>query len=237
MKNIPLIIPNFNQITYLQNLINWWRWYNPENEIIIIDNGSTSEDLKMFYSQLRDIKVIFFPENNCALNLKTFLETAGHEYYVISDPDIMPHPATPPNFLELMKYAVDNLGYHHAGFGLIINDIPAWIENKANIQYNESQLLTVPVNFEYNGISYSGFRAPIDTTFSLYKKSNGGWHAPMSGEAWSNSLRIFEAFHLGWYIHPEYVNPEMDNYFTTAKYKDYTAISAGKNNNRPNKYI
>jgi hypothetical protein len=43
MKNVPLIIPVFNQVTYLRNLILWWRWYNPQSRIFVVDNGSNYE--------------------------------------------------------------------------------------------------------------------------------------------------------------------------------------------------
>lgn len=243
MKNIPLILLSYNQPTYLKNAVNWWRWYHPENPIIILDNGSTSEGLHLYLSSIEDDKIIIVrnQNNDCAGNLSALLNCEdfkkdGFEYYVISDPDIMPHPATPPNFLEVLVHAVKDEGFHHAGFGLITSDIPGWLEKRAEIQYNEGELLKNLITFGYKGVAYAGYRAPLDTTFALYSVANGGWHAPMSGEAWSSCLRIFDAFHLQWYIDPANVNPEMDYYYQTAKYRDLTPISAGKNNNRPARY-
>lgn len=243
MENkIPLIIPNYNQLTYIKNIINWWQWYNPEQPIYILDNNSYYEPLLKYYDEIiksRPDNISFYAyiKNDCSGNLGGFID--GHikgqyDYYCISDPDIMIHPNTPPNFLEIFKDLIDEKGYHHVGFNLITNDLPNWLEKKAWIQGNEAELLN---NKKEEYMGFSGFRAPIDTTFAMYTTKNSGWHSPMDGESWSNSLRIFNAFHLGWYIHPDFVNAEMDHYFKTAEMHKIGQPSAGKNNNRPEKYI
>lgn len=232
---IPLIIPNFNQLTYLKQLITWWHFYHPEYPVHIVDNGSTYEPLLKFYEKNKDvewIKIHRAPENKCAENLTEFLKNRFFPFYVISDPDIMPHPATPPNFLEVFKSLIDS-GFHHTGFDLITDDIPDWCEKRAHIQYDESQIKS---KVDMNGLSFEINRAPLDTTFCLFSSANGGWQAPMNGKDWGNCARVFKAFHLSWYLHPDYINPEMDNYFRTARYRDLTPVSAGKNNYRPEKY-
>ena len=243
MKNIPIIIPNFNQVTYLLNMINWWLWYQPRSEVYVIDNGSNLHDdlyqriVELYHGQ---VNVIRRSENNCVENLRSILKENPLlnelEYYVISDPDIMPLPDTPPNFLEIFKHAIDKLGYHHAGFGLKTDDIPEWLEGRANMLHDEMSLLTKPVSINFEGRNYRGFKAPIDTTFALYKKSNGGWSNPQTSQAWDNSLRLFHAYHLPWYLHPDHLNEEMKNYFSTAKYRVPGVTSTGVNNYRPNQY-
>ncbi len=239
MKGIPIIIPSYNQLTYLRNLINWWHFYYPENEIIILDNGSDYGPLLQYYKDFDttiSATIIMYSENICAKNLKEFIETSikgKYDYYVISDPDIMPHPNTPPNFLEIWKGFIDK-GYHRVGFNLITDNLPNWLNEKEMIVGNENELLRNPVE-EYN--RHIGFLAPIDTTFAMYSTKNSGWSSPMNSRDWSNSLRIFDAFHLGWYQHTDYVNPEMDHYYRTAKYRVPGEASAGKNNNRPKKFM
>ena len=103
----PLIIPNFNQLTYLKNLINWWRWYS-NDPIYIIDNGSYYPPLIEYYKTC-DAKVINYKENSAHKNLMDFCSDLKSEYYCISDPDIMPHPGTPFDFLEIYKYCLDNI--------------------------------------------------------------------------------------------------------------------------------
>lgn len=243
MKDIILIIPNYNQVTYLINLINWWKWYYPDNLIFVVDNGSTNPHLLKFYEDRHGNDSRFFglemyEENNCTKNLSDFIYKFSrlHEYYVISDPDIMPLPNTPPNFLEIFKHCIDHYGYDHVGFGLKTDDIPDWFEGRANMLHDEQSLLHSPVKIEYGGKEYTGYRAPIDTTFALYKTKNGGWQNPMPSGKWSNSLRLFQAYHLPWYLSPDHLNEEMKYYFETAKYRIPGKTSTGVNNYRPYKY-
>lgn len=232
IEDIPLIIPNFNQLTYTKNLVNWWQFYYPKNKVVIIDNGSTYEPLLKWYETFQiGVRRVKYKENTPTQNLRKYLDDFKPEYYVISDPDIMPHPNTPFDFLEIFKDIVDK-GYHHVGFQLIIDDLPSWLHNKENVKHNELQLRHEPISV--NG--HMAFKAPIDTTFALYTSKNGGWESPMSGEAWSNSLRMFNAFHLAWYLDGEKLNPEMKNYYSTAAYHKPGEPSACRNNYRPKQF-
>jgi hypothetical protein len=238
MKNIPLIIPNFNQLTYLKNLINWWHWYNPGAIVFIIDNASTYKPLLDFYAFSADslVDVRRYQSNDMGSNLRSFIDNQikdKFDYYVLSDPDIMPHPNTPYNFLEQWMGYIKQ-GFHRVGFNLIIEDLPSWLYHKDWIIGDEKALLGVPV-LTNNG--FDGYRAPIDTTFALYTTKNSGWYSPMNGEDWSNSLRLFNAFHLGWYVDGENLNPEMDYYFKSARYRVPGQNNAGCNNYRPFKFI
>lgn len=249
MNNIPLIIPSFNQFTYLLNIITWWQWYHPGSKVYVIDNGSTHPLINDFYRRLQglfafNVQPVMFANNDCVKNLRSFIQETeqmkGVEYYVISDPDIMPHPNTPPNFLEIFKHCIDTLGYHHVGFGLITSDVPNWMDGKESMLHDENMLLH-PNN--YTTITYKNdgpfiaVKAPIDTTFALYKKANGGWQNPQGPESWDNSLRLFDAFHLPWYLHPDHLNQEMKNYFSTADYRQPGITSTGKNNYRPKEFV
>ena len=114
---IPIIIPNYNQITYLKNAINWWRWYS-DGEIYVVDNGSDSQELMNYYDYLTQVnhaRVELYGENDFISNMTDIVSRISTEKYVISDPDIMPHPNTPPNFLEVFEYCIDS-GFHHVGF-------------------------------------------------------------------------------------------------------------------------
>jgi hypothetical protein len=239
--NSPLLIPSFNQLTYLRNLINWFHYYYPKNDIFILDNFSSYPPLLEFYSHIQgknNITVVSFPLNNGAANLRWLINEQilkRYEYFIISDPDIMPHPATPMNFLDIFRYCIDNLGYHHCGFCLKIDDLPGYLEERDMIIKHEAAFWLNTVDVPYEGISHRAYRASIDTTFALYK-SNLGWETPMRNDWWENSLRIFEAFHLGWYVNPRNPNDEMDFYFRTAKFKTFGDPDALYNNYHPRKY-
>lgn len=234
IKDIPIIIPNFNQLTYLRNLINQIRWYYPENSIQVVDNGSTYEPLLEFYEDAPLwLHVFKYKENDFVANLKDHLNGHPAEYYVITDPDLSIHPATPPNFLEVFKTAIDVYGFHHAGFGLITYDIPAWNPKVGWIQVDERALLSKPVTITHEGKDYYGHRAALDTTFSLWKRDNGGWKSPMDGASWGNSLRLFQAFHLPFYLDATRLNPEMQHYYATCKRRELGQPSAGRTHYAP----
>lgn len=227
ITDIPLIIISFNQLTYLRNLINWWGWYYPENPYYVIDNNSDYSMLS-YYQTLPEESVIMNGTNDVQ-NVKSFIDEKKFEYYCISDPDIMPHPATPANFLSMFKFAIDNMGFHHAGFDLITYDIPDWNKKQKWIQGDEAALKKDCIKVNFEGKEYSGHKAPIDTTFSLYKRDNGGWSAPMKPEHWDNSLRILHSFHLPFYLDPDNLNEEMKNYYKTCLSRDDSKPSAGRN--------
>lgn len=232
------LIPSYNQLFYLKNLINWIEWYHPDREqypIVILDNNSNYQPLLNYYFEELNGKVEICMEekNDCAGNLRKYIdERLKTEWYVIVDPDILPTPNTPYNYLDYFMRAVES-GFHHAGFDLVTEDLPSWLEKRDSIIYDENLCRVEKLYFE--GIEC--YRGAIDTTFALFKKSNGGWYAPMSGKDWSNGLRMFKAFHYKWYIDPQKINPELDNYFRTATFRDFTSgISAGKNYFRPSSY-
>lgn len=233
---IPIIICSFNQPTYLQMMCLQWRWYHPDADkypIYIFDNGSDID--QVFKGRLYDtVHTYHYDQNNFIPNLQAFLSEhiiPHYMYYVLTDPDLFIHPATPPNFLEIFKGLIES-GYHRAGFGLISQDIPEWNFEAAMIKGNEAELLSQPVEFR----GYHGYKAPLDTTFCLYSTKNG-WYSPMNGHDWGNCVRMFQAFHLPWYLHHDYINPEMDFYFKAAKYRVPGQPSAGANNNRPKQYL
>lgn len=225
IKDIPLIIPNFNQLTYLRNLINWWKWYYPNNPVYVVDNGSDYKPL-LAWSKTVDF-VSQYPDNDFIKNLNDFLDRSRPEYYIISDCDIMPAPNTPPNFLEIFKSILDS-GFHHVGFDLITNDIPEWNKKAGWIQGDERELHNRKQVFDIGGKLYEGWRAPIDSTFCLFKRENGGWESPMRPEYWDNSIRIFNAFHLPFYLHPDYLNDEMKHYYATCLRHDVTKPATGR---------
>jgi hypothetical protein len=239
--NIPLLIPTFNQLTYLRNLTNWFHYYYPQNDIFILDNFSSSPQLLEYYSQINgreNINVINFPYNNGAANLRWFINERiinHYKYFIISDPDIMPHPSSPMNFVDIFRYCIDILGYHHVGFCLKIDDLPAYIENKDKIIKTELPHWQNAISITYNEKSYKAYKAPIDTTFALYKSQNG-WETPTRKEWWENSLRILDAFHLGWYVDFNNINEEIDYYFKTAKFQNSWDADALYNTYRPVKY-
>lgn len=235
IKDIPLICVNFNQKSYLIGLVNQFRFYYPQNPVWIVDNGSNYEPLISFYQNNleKDIELHLYPDNDFIGNLNKFISFKKPEYYILSDVDLQIHSTTPPNFLEIFKTAIDSHGFHHAGFGLITDDIPAWNPKAGWIQGDEKALLTQPVTITHEGKEYHGHKAALDTTFSLWKRDNGGWKSPLDGESWGNSLRLFQAYHLPFYLDATRLNPEMQHYYATCKRRELGQPSAGRTHYAP----
>ncbi len=241
---IPLVITSFNQLFYLRQLVNWWRYMRPGDPVLIVDNASDYEPLvEWLGAQHPMVEVHRQAENTCVPNLTRFLQEhvrSKYPYYVISDPDIMPHPNVPPEFLEVMLAAITDLGFHHVGFNLISDDLPDYLEQgfKDEVERNEAFVVTrEEVDVPYDGKVYKGRKAEIDTTFALYSSKGSGWQAPMPGEDWSKAMRIFKAFHLQWHVHPTRLPAEMNNYYSTCRgplHKE--GASAGRNHYRPSQF-
>lgn len=234
IETIPLIITNYNQLTYTRNLVNWFKWYYPNNPVVILDNASNYQPLLDWYDNTGSygrLDIVRYQQNDAKENLKAYLAANQPEWYIVSDPDIMPHPNTPFNFLEIFVREIER-GTHHIGFQLIIDDLPDWLHKKGWIIGDENLLRNNKVNVE----GYEGYKAPIDTTFALYRSSNGGWQSPMSSRDWDNSIRLFNAYHLAWYLDGEILPEEMKAYYNNALYREIGKPSAGRNNYRPKEY-
>lgn len=244
MTKIPLVCLSYNQPTFLQQLILHWRFYHPNEEthpIYIFDNGSQSPDLYRVLDHLDNIraaKIKFYSDNNFIPNLRHFIDTVinpHYEYYVLSDCDILPHPSTPFNYLDVFKHLIDS-GYHRAGFGLILDDLSPNLHLRANIIHDENENLKQPFDFEFEGKTYNAFKAPTDTTFTMFTTKNSGWYAPMSGQDWGNAARVFKSFHMPWFLDEDRLPPEMVYYFENAKPHEHGKPSAGANSHRPKQY-
>lgn len=221
-KTIPLVILNFNQMTYTINLINWWNYYTDFAPVYVVDSASTYPKLLDFYKNMpfNNVTVIEHEYNKGALLLREFVHGYIHEnydYYVLSNPDICPHPAIPENFMEILRCCIDEYKYDHAGFILKTDDIPDFYNKKEEVLAWEKQWFKKPTKITYNNKTYKAFEAPIDLTFAMYKTANGGWMRHDDKKKWANSIRIFEAFHYGWYVPHTTSIPENRYYFRTAR--------------------
>ena len=50
----------------------------------------------------------------------------------------------------------------------------------------------------------------------------------MNGKDWTNAARLFKAFHFKWYINPDHINPELDNYMRDISMDDKIQGEYGK---------
>jgi len=190
-KNIPIIINNFNRLTTLKRLISFLEDRGYRN-IYVIDNASTYEPLLEYYNMC-SVKVFRLKKN---VGHKALWDTNLYKkfitgYYVYTDSDVVPCETCPDDFLEYFWKIMQKYKYAtKAGFGLKIDDLPDFFEGKSKVVEWESRYWQKEVEKEI-------FRAPIDTTFALYRpfsKANANWYV----EHYRTGGRYI-ALHLPWY--------------------------------------
>lgn len=187
----PIIINNFNRLTFLQNLIDRLVKSGYTN-IYIIDNASTYPPLLEYYDKI-PYTIFRLKDNIGFLSLwKTGLyKKFKNQYFVYTDSDVVPCDNCPDDFIsyfyELMRR------YPRAtkvGFSLKIDDLSDTFKNK-------SKVLEWEAKFWKTSLEKDIYRAAIDTTFALYRPN-------VKGGAYFHDFMIrtaglYQAKHLPWY--------------------------------------
>lgn len=192
IKNIyetPIIINNFNRLSFLKKQINWLENAGYRN-IYIIDNNSDYKPLIDYYTTL-SYKIYQLDKN---MGYRALWDTHIilrfiSDYYVYTDPDILPISDCPKNVLLHMKNLLlkyTDIG--KIGFGLSINDLPEHYSLREKVIFYEAKYWEIKINDEV-------YDALVDTTFALYRPfSVGDWQL----KAYRTDYP-FIAKHLPWY--------------------------------------
>ncbi len=189
VRNIPIIINNFNRLFFLQKQISWLESAGYTN-IYIIDNNSSYPPLLEYYS--RTPYTVYRLDRNFgyrALFDTHLMLKFINEYYVYTDADILPISDCPIDIISHMKELLTkypNIG--KIGFGLVIDDLPDhYVLKEKVIQYESKYWL--------NKINDEVYDALVDTTFALYRPGvKGDWQV----KAYRTSFPYL-AHHLPWY--------------------------------------
>lgn len=206
--DIPIIINSFNQLDYLRRLIGKLEemgYYN----IYIIDNASSYPPLLEYYRQTQ--YTVFKLDKNMgylALWKTNIYKKFINDFYVYTDPDILPIENCPIDFMEyfysiLIRYPNTT----KVGFSLKIDDIPDHYSLKQKVLDWESQF------WKYK-IDDNLYEAPIDTTFAMYRPFSKG-----KASIQDNHIRTgypYQARHLPWYINEKLLTDNEIFYKTTA---------------------
>lgn len=216
----PIIINNFNRLTYLTRVVDALQARGYEN-LYVIDNASTYEPLLDYY---RDSKLrVFYLSMNVgylALWRTSIYRNFTHNYYAYTDPDIEPVEDCPADFMSHFKCVLDRFPQvSKVGFGLKIDDLPAHYALGGEVVKHE-------VQFHMQTAGPGLFAAPIDTTMALYRpKAVGGW--------WLNGIRTAEPYvarHLPWYA--DSANPTDEERFYQATSTASTHWTQAENQSR-----
>lgn len=210
-KRIPIIINNFNRVSYLQRLVSALESRGYVN-IHIIDNASTYPPLLEYYGRI-PYPVYQLKQNVGYLALwKTGLyKKFRNQYFVYTDSDVVPDEQCPADFLEYFYGLMQR--YPRAskvGFSLRIDDLPDCFAHKEEVLGWEARFWQRPLDKEG-----SLYRAAIDTTFALYRPN-------VKGGAYFHDFMIrtaapYTARHLPWYVDSHCLSEEDKFYIVQAK--------------------
>ena len=211
-KKIPIYIIVYNQLKYLKQLVAFLENYGLKN-IHFIDNASTYEPLLEYLSKTK--YTVHRMDKNWGHNVFTesgyFDDVIRNQYYVLTDPDVMPDAGCPKDFLadfyEIL-HSYDSV--NKVGCALARDNIAKRFEYVLKIE-NRYYL---PECRLYHGSGLELYHAPIDTTFALYRprsRIRGDIHFLHSG------IRVagkYTARHLPW--HEAAQDDEMAQYIETS---------------------
>lgn len=214
---LPVVIPTFNNPSYLSQMINQLAGYELD-DIIILDNFSSYPDMHGYLDSLGQERTVVRKITNDGP--KEFYHNSQFlswlpEYFIITDPDIGFNQRLPRHFVQTLKDVSNKHNMMRVGFALDIemegtknnlHDITFGTTNMTMYQW-EKRFWHNKIGSTLNGDPI--FRASIDTTFCLFNKKNN------AGNYYLPSARIggdFTAQHYGWYENPPIPEKEFEYY-------------------------
>ena len=205
-KEIPIIINNFNRLTTLRLLTETLTACGYTN-IYILDNASTYPPLLEYYKTCPF--TVFHLNQNLgfkALWKSPLKKRFCNDYYIYTDSDVIPSDYCPKDFID---YFFKELKKHpfarKIGFSLRIDNIPDSYIHKEEVINLEKQYYLKPAE---GGL----YRAPIDTTFALYRP-RVGLSRSRSVEAYRTAYP-YQAEHLPWYNDSSNLSEEEQYYIS-----------------------
>lgn len=210
LSDVPVILNNFNRLTFPLKLIEFLKACGMKN-IIIIDNSSTYPPLLDFY-RTTDITILPAGGNlgHLALWKSGLYRRFRWNYFIYSDADVLPVDDCPRDFVRRFKEVLDEYAHvDKVGFGIRIDDLPESFSLKRKVVEYESRYWQRPVA---DGV----FDAPIDTTFAMYKPFSG----LVGGHTFTRqSYRLGPPYlirHLPWYVDSKNLSDEEKYYLESS---------------------
>lgn len=223
--HIPVLIPCFNNLTYVQLMVSQLRRFGVNN-IVILDNGSSYPPMIEYLSRIsHEVAVVSDKENYGPHHFFNDDATfdALPELFCVTDPDLLFNDGLPRDFIaKLIKISKDHRA-GKVGMALDISEPHLMLKRKFDIlnrKYGicewEKQFWLKPISkTEHGDIIYD---ANIDTTFALYNKKY------FDRTDFSRALRVagnYTCKHLPWYINNLLPQDESEWYRKRAKHSFY----------------
>jgi len=229
IETVPVFINVRDRLSCLQRLLTWLERAGHRN-IMLIDNASTYPPLLRFLetSGYRTIRLKRNLGHTALWRVKELRNTISEQWFVYSDPDVIPAEACPHDVVARMKsLLLEYPFYVKAGLGLRLEDIPDSYHLKQQVIDWEPRQLGLE-------IAPDVCEADVDTTFALYRPGTPYILGP--------AIRLqgkFSARHLPWYSdsnHPDeeeqyyrnHASPSVTTWNTNGDVRDQgLAISGG----------
>lgn len=194
-SDIPIYIISFNRLSYIKQLVEILEKYHLYN-IHIIDNASTYPPL-LEYLKKTPYTVHHMKKNyghTVFFDAPDFKSIRENEYYVLTDPDVIPVEECPSDFMDYFYHLLEKYPkYNKVGFSLKLDDIDDDTDYKRTVKGWEKQFYKSKINF-FQPYLYNSY---IDTTFALYRPQKK-WQT----KNFYKAIRVsfpYEAKHLPWY--------------------------------------
>lgn len=206
--DIPIFINTRDRVGPLRKLVAWLE-HAGATRIVIVDNASTYPPL-LKYLDASPHEVVRLAENVGQMapwHAGVIGEriSAGQRY-VVTDPDILPDRACPIDVLDHFSDLLDRYPETvKVGFGLRIDDLPRRYRHAEAVRRWESRFWTDEAE---PGV----YRAPIDTTFALYREDT-----PFTMEPALRTGAPYLAQHLPWYLNSWRPSREQRYYLAHAR--------------------
>lgn len=214
-SDVPVVIPSFNQLYYIQNTIKQLERFDLK-KFIILDNGSTYPPLLKWFEKI-DIPVVIDLSNPGPRNffINQNIWNILPNYFIVTDPDLQYNHKTPNTLLkdlieisELMKWPKIGLALDTSEENKMVPMVREWEKD-----YWQLKIATT----KYGDPIYL---AKTDTTFSLYNKKFVSRPGVLAWDAdFFTCPRIagnFTCKHWGWYYEKPVPKKEEEFYKNTA---------------------
>lgn len=187
---VPILVMCRDRLEPLEVLVDWLA-ANGYTRVILVDNASTYPPL-LAYLETVSAQVVRLDDNrgpHAAWKHDLFSKLGIDGPFVVTDCDVVPDPGCPPDAVaRLSQLLREDVDIDKAGLGLRIDDLPSAYALREQVLEWESQ-------FWNHEVDAGVFRAPVDTTFALYRSPS----VPRKSKRCLRTGSPYLARHLPWY--------------------------------------
>lgn len=214
--DIPIFIISYNRLSELKKIIFRLESDGYKN-IHVIDNASNDEELLQYLK--KSPHTVHFLDKNWGPDVlwqsHLFDDIILHQYYVLTDPDVIPVEECPPDYVQYFYEVLQAYPKKtKVGFALKLDDIPEDYRYKYDIWRFESFYWEKRIQ----GSKSVLYDAPLDTTFALYRP--GALSGRQDGDSFFSAIRTgapYIARHLGWYVTEKEIGSSDTSYYADPK--------------------